>query len=222
MPRQTEWGGAGGDASDAVTLLDAKKQQKQTRSVYRAAGIEIGGAKMLCLVRTISPRSISAQLPVPPREGDRVVVALGEESAQCTVSAARHGSFEAEFDEIIDVEGWLSRRQGGAKRDELRVEVGGSARLLISGQTLFVRMADLSVGGARILTDEMFLPDDKAVLFLSGWKEPIRGSIVWSVAGRAGIRFDQPLSMLHLIEWLASAARREIEDVSAIRCMARQ
>jgi hypothetical protein len=78
--------------------------------------------------------------------------------------------------------GWISRA------DRQEVVLIGTA-LLPDGRDINVGVQNLSPDGCRLRSDETLAIGDE-ILLATGYFEPVRGKVRWSLLGTAGVRFS--------------------------------
>ena len=191
-------------------------------AVLRAAKLVTRTNQLFCLVRSISSTGLTADLMVPMRVSDQVWVQLGAELVPCDVTSTNGNVIQLAFQRTFAVEKWLAGPAGGQGREAPRVDVDLPARLQVGSQVVFARLRDISIDGARIETDDILLEGDELTLSLRN-RTGIRASVIWTDGDFAGLRFQSPVSIRDLAQWLSTSSPA-LTDVSAedIRSIARQ
>ncbi|WP_167737453.1 PilZ domain-containing protein [Sphingomonas parva] len=193
-------------AQDAVIVSAEQLRQRRPISVYRMAKFSGARGEYLCLVRSISSRSLTAQTRASVVVGERIMFDFGNEAKECTVGSVDGGCIGVTFDEPVDVQAWLDSGDGQHRRAAPRISIAARARLQIGNQILFVTARNISQDGIGIETDDILVEGDALKVALRGWHGAIAGTITRVEGDFAAIRFLQPLGFEALSEWLAGAA----------------
>jgi hypothetical protein len=195
---------------EPVVRIEDERRQRQPVTVFRTAVLGCDKGRFLCLVRSISPRGLAAELDLALDAGARISISLGGAPIAAAVTASEGRRIQVAFDEPVAVEDWLAG-PGAGRRHATRIEIEVQARLQIDGQCLFADVRDISQDGMRIESDHFLIEGDLAAITLRGWTGTIHARICWTSGGQAGLAFAEPLRLPALMHWvaaLAPAARR--------------
>jgi len=195
-----------GDVQDAVIVSAEELRLRRPISVYRMAKFSSTRGEFLCLVKSISSRSLSAQTLASVTPGERITFDFGNACMECTVSAVDGDGISVAFDEPVDVQSWLDTGGPRHRRAAPRIAIHGRARLQIGNQILFVTARDISQEGLGIETEDILVEGDALKVALRGWHGAIAGTIARVQGDFAAVRFLQPLGFDALSEWLAGGA----------------
>ena len=193
-------------AQDKVLVSEEELRQRRPISVYRVAKFSSTRGENLCLIRTISARTLTAETCAPLSVGERVAFDFGNGPIPSTVTAVEPGSASVAFDDPIDVTASLVAVSARQRRAAARIAIHLRARLQIGSQTLFVTARDISQEAIAIETQDILMEGDAVAVALRGWKGAIPGTVTRADRGAAAIRFLQPLAFGPLGEWLATHA----------------
>ena len=184
-----------------VFRMDEERRQRQPVTVFRTAALGCDKGRFLCLVRSISPRGLAAELDLPLAEGERISISLDGGPIAGTVTGSDGRRIQVAFDTPASIDSWLC---APGRRHAPRIEVDVQARLQIGGQCLFVDVRDISQDGMMIESDHFLVEGDLAAITLRGWNGPIRARTCWIRGDQAGLAFAEPLRLPDLMCWLAA------------------
>lgn len=191
--------------SDSVIVSEEELRQRRPISVYRAARLVAGQGEYLCVIKSISSRTLAAETHARLAPGDRIRIELGQDLVAATITGAEGAMISCLFDEAIDVQSWLGAEGAQHRRTAPRIAIDARARVQIGNQLLFVKARDISQEGIGIETQDILMEGDELMIALRGWHGPIAGTIVRVDGDFAGIRFLQPLGFRALSEWLGTS-----------------
>ena len=192
-------------AGDNVIVSEEELRQRRPISVYRAAKMATGRGETLCVVKSISSRTVIVETHVQVAAGERVRIELGNALVSSTVNGVDGLTVALAFDDPLDVQSWLGAEGAQHRRTAPRIAIDARARLQIGSQLLFVKALDISQEGIGIETQDILMEGDGLVVGLRGWHGPIPGTITRIDGDFAGIQFLQPLSFKALSEWLGAS-----------------
>ena len=189
---------------DSVLVSEEELRQRRPISVYRVAKFSTTRGENLCLIRTISARTLTAETCTLLSVGERAAFDFGSGPIPSTVTAIEPGVVAVSFDDPIDVTTSLVAVSARQRRAAARIAIDVRARLQIGNQTLFVTARDISQEAIAIETQDILMEGDAVAVALRGWTGAIPGTVTRVDRDAAAIRFLQPLAFSALGEWLAS------------------
>jgi hypothetical protein len=192
-------------SADNVIVSEDELRQRRPISVYRAAKLVTSLGEFLCVIKSISSRTVVAETHVRLTPGERLRIELGHDLVAATTTSAEGGTIALLFDDSIDVQSWLGADGAQHRRTAPRIAIDVRARVQIGNQLLFVKARNISQEGMGIETQDILMEGDELMIALRGWQGPIAGSIVRVDGDFAGIRFLQPIGFRALSEWLGQS-----------------
>ena len=193
-------------AAKAVVLA-AVPEQMRGISTYRVGKIATSGGQALCIVRMISPFAIALDIEVPFAGAEEAELVIGKEKVAGALVFIAGKRAELRPVREVDPEALLADPSIVAtlgRRTLPRVEVDARARLEVMGQSMTVRIRDISTDGMRIHADDLLCTGDRVTVTMRGLPMRLAGLVRWSEGDHAGIAFDQPLAIGRLNLWLAA------------------
>jgi hypothetical protein len=204
---------------DEVTLLASanydvslSERRRSTRAatVFTIGKLVVNGREQHCMVRDLSEGGMRVQMSNPPKPGTRVLVEMrGLEPTQAWVRWVEGRdcglAFETEHELGAIFEARTSR--AGRVARPPRFTVMHAAKLKLENSAVDVVISDISVGGAKLLTERR-LPigaSGTVALGLGDEFDVIGGSIRWVREDSCGFRFVRPLSSVALSRALEAA-----------------
>lgn len=174
----------------------------RTVAVFTVGKISRPGSSVPCMIRDLSEGGLRVQMRAPPKPGERVLVemrGLEPQFARAVWTAGKEAGLA--FDLPCDPAAIFAARSNrvGRRARQPRFAIGLTADLLIDGAPFPITVADLSVGGARLIVPMPIRDGSQVVLVMPlGDRNRIAGEICWSRDQDCGLRFLQPLSSLAL------------------------
>lgn len=176
-------------------------------STYRVGRIATASGQALCIVRMISPFAIVLEIEVPFAGADEAELAIGKETVAGALVFIAGKRAELRPVRAVDPEAILadpSIMASLGRRTLPRVEVDARARLEVTGQSMTVRIRDISTDGMKVHGEELLCAGDRVTVTMRGLPMRLAGRVRWSEGDHAGIEFDQPLAIGRLNLWLAA------------------
>jgi len=187
-----------GDFDGAERRAEARLAAK-----LRTAKLTADRGEHFCRVVNLSPRGMTAEAEGDWSPGEAVTVELKPgEIAEGRIAWADGGRIGIAFDDEIDPGQSLAGEADGAGR------CGAPARVsLCIGGGVFCRAVVVDIALDRIEV-ELDAPDcaGRAVVVTLEGLSSLDGIVRWQRDGRAGIDFDQPLSLDAFAFWLGRAS----------------
>jgi hypothetical protein len=193
-------------AAEAVVLAAAPEQMRGI-STYRVGKIATSGGQALCIVRMISPFAIALEIEVPFACAEEAELVIGKEKVAGALVFLAGKRAELRPVREVDPDAILadpSIMASLGRRTLPRVEVDARARLDVAGQSMTVRIRDISTDGMKVHADDLLCAGDRVTVTMRGLPMRLAGLVRWSEGDHAGIAFDQPLGIGRLNHWLAA------------------
>ena len=177
-------------------------------TLFRVGSLKMADRRELCLIKNISAGGMMIRAYGPIKVGEYLTVEL-----KCGQPVRGHAHWVQNnqagilFDERIDVIDLLSVSMSGPRPRMPRIEIDTSATLRDGANVARVRLADVSQGGAKIITDSDFATGADIVLSAPGLA-PIHGVIRWIGDGEAGVNFNRLVALPQLVEFLQGQQQR--------------
>lgn len=195
-----------------MPVLGDRREDRRSATVFTIGKLTCNGRSLPCMVRDLSDGGIRIQMTTPPARGDRVVVEMrGLEprlARTVWVSGREAGLAFDQHCTPADVFAARSNRSGQVARQP-RFTLRRAVELMLDGIALPVEVADISVGGARLILPEPIRSGLRGVLALAmGNRQGIAGDIRWSHDDNCGFRFVEPISSVALTLALDASAVR--------------
>jgi hypothetical protein len=182
----------------------------RTVTTFRVGKIVTAAGQMLCLVRTLSDRTVGLDIEVPFAPDARASLEIGKERLDGELIKLEGKKAELRTARPIDLEAILADSSilaSGGRRALPRVEVDARARIEVGEQQWIPgRICDISTDGMKVFTDDVLCTGDRVRITMKGLDSRLGGSVRWCDGDYAGVEFDQPLTMIQLNLWLAAQA----------------
>jgi hypothetical protein len=181
----------------------------RARTVFTIGKVIVGDVEHPCMVRDLSAGGMQIQMPAPPPVGAHVVIEMrGMRPTPATVRWRSERGVGLQFDAPCDVAQIFHARTDRISRltRSPRFTLARRGSLRMERATLSVIVADISVGGAKLLTREPIVVGDIGELVVGlALGGPAGGEIRWIGDNVCGFRFARPLSSVALAHALQSA-----------------
>jgi hypothetical protein len=182
-----------------------RRQVQRHMTILRVGTLFVADRRELCLIRNISAGGLMAHIYSKLGVEDAVTVELKTNGRVAgRVSWIEGSNVGISFDSPIDVEEILASHSGlenGWRPRLPRVEVDRLATLRVGSKVYGVSTRDISQGGVKIETDQLFEGGEDVVLTLDKFR-PVQGVIRWYGGGLCGIAFNQVIPFRELMTWL--------------------
>jgi len=201
-----------GHALTAVSLHHTLPQPPERRgeerqtTLLRVGKLLVEGEQRLCVIRNISSAGAMIKLYQPIDEGARIEIEPTPDCpAEATVLWVRDDLAGVAFTDPVDVIAVLKGegRAGPYRRVARtpRLSVRRPARLCTEDAEFEVLLCDLSLNGAKIVTEQVLVEDSEIALFIDGLPA-LPGRVRWCHDAMAGMEFDIPIAMDMLAAWI--------------------
>ena len=168
----------------------------------------------LIRVRNMSAGGLMAEVGQMVGVGDDVVVEFNSSQIPAKVIWTRESTAGFKFAHNIDLGELLAGRKPrhGFRARPPRLDVQCKASIRVGKTYYNCEVRDISLGGMKVEPiDEYCLGKDVVVVVES--LRPVKGNIRWYSEGRAGVVFDEPLTLDELAEWVGK--RVELASLKA-------
>ena len=171
-------------------------------TLYRVGSILIDDRRELCLIKNISAGGMMIRAYCAVAEGAALSIELKcGQPINGRVSWVRDQHAGIAFDAPIDVLDILSASMEGPRPRMPRIEISCFATVREDGNSLRVRVCDISQGGAKLECSTAFGPGSQLVITLPGLP-PQPAVVSWNNDGSTGIAFNRLLPLRELVDWL--------------------
>lgn len=198
---------------------DERAGECQRMAILKVAKAICDDMEHFCLIRSISPEELIADVQFPVEAGRRLRVLISEDLELAgTVSWARNSRIAVRYPRQQDIPGLLSsiNKPDGVYRARMpRLEVNAWARLRVGARVFSARVINISQGGARLRVQGLSTCSD-AVLTLESFR-PLEGVIRWCDGNEAGIALNDRLGLAELGKWLSEVRRPSAPDPLAVK-----
>ena len=187
----------------AVPRPTERRTDDRMPALLRVAKLIGERGEQLIRIRNMSAGGIAAEHGQPLDIGDVVLLEFGTQKVRSTVVWTRDGTCGIKFDENVDLGELLAGRKArhGFRARPPRLEVGCKASLRIGKTYYTVAVHDMSLGGMKVEPIEEYCLGKPVVVVVESLR-PIKGKIRWYSEGRAGVVFDESLTLDELAEWV--------------------
>lgn len=180
-----------------------RRGTSRAATVFTIGKIGFERSSRPCMVRDISSGGIRIQMATLPSVGAEVEIEMrGMAPRSATVrwvdgrDAGLAFNRPCDLDEIFEARLNRSGRRARPPRFDLRLP----AELVVGVRRIAAEIVNISVGGARLVTDATIAPGSHGVirLDLDLAFDRIAGEVCWTENGACGFHFARPISSLAL------------------------
>lgn len=190
------------DAPPAPAGDSERRDGERVMTLYRVGSILVADRRELCLIKNISAGGMMIRLYCEIGDGTPVTVELKSgHPISGRISWIRDRNAGIAFDQPIDVIDVLSTAMEGPRPRMPRIEANCQATLREGASIVRAQACDISQGGLKVRTNNMFQAGAEVIVTLPGL-EPQPGIACWSENGFAGITFNRLLPLGDLVSWL--------------------
>lgn len=187
-----------------------RRMDSRNAAVFTIGKLTFRGKSQPCMVRNLSAGGMRVQTNNPPGKEESVLIEMRGLSPRIAkavwTSGNEAGLAFIERCDPAEVFAVRISRNGHVARQP-RFTLRRAVELLIDGAALPAEIADISVGGARLILPEALLIGTPGVLRLAlPNRDGIAGELCWSNGGDCGFRFVQPISSVLLALALESVS----------------
>jgi hypothetical protein len=198
-----------------ATQLQAEERRSHDRptALMRVGALHRRTGKVFCLIKNISPDGVMAHPYGSFEPGEPVQVEIKEgQLLPGRVIWSKESAIGIRFDEPIDVRAALATELPPGFQARLpRVDVVCFATVRIGSMYHHARLVNLSLRGAALETAFPVELSGPAVLRLPDLP-PIHAQIRWSDGVSLGMSFNEPLSLVVVVQWLEQRHREKSHD----------
>jgi hypothetical protein len=188
----------------APELRGDRRSHHRQLAVMRAALVEIGEITHFCRIVNVSPAGLELRLYRSAEPGTRVLVRLPSETCiDGTIIWARGNAAGIRLDTELDTTVLIGTESFDpkARRRMPRAMINRDGFLRVESVVYPVTVLDISPAGARTRSATPPAPRGPASLRLPGL-EAIGCRICWINDSDAGLKFNSPIEMRTLAEWI--------------------
>ncbi len=208
-----------GSSGDAPFVAPERRTEERLTTLLRIAKLITTRDQRLCMVRNISSAGAMLRLYQPITLGEPVQVEI---TPECPVAATviwtmdDHAgvAFVEPIDVIAALRGCAGKSNPYRRATRLpRLRVEREARLCTDDIECDVVLCDVSLNGAKIVTDAELAEDVEVAIFVGGL-HPLSGRIRWCHDRHAGVQFDVPIPMDTLADWAGANDEGDENDAA--------
>lgn len=192
-------------STEFQVLDDGDRRSEQRKlSVMRAALIEIGDETRFCRIVNVSHRGLEVRQYRSSEPGTRVRIRFASDSCiSGTIVWSRGHSAGILLDQALDLTTLVGSRSADPKgrRSLPRATISADGMLTVESIAYPVTVFDISPAGARTRSLKEIAGRGPASLRLAGLPA-IDCRICWTDGNDAGLRFNAPIEMRLLEEWI--------------------
>lgn len=201
-----------GSTPPACQSSEDRRGSDRAATVFTIGKLDADGAERPCMVRDISQGGMRIQMTTPPAIGTQVVVEMrGLDPRTATVRWVNGRDAGLAFDDDCDLTEIFDarvRKEGRIARQP-RFAIEHSVELVVDKVAARAKVADISIGGARlIVADTSRLKAGALVALKLGLTfDTIAAEVAWVDEGACGLRFLKPISSIALALALEATGR---------------
>jgi hypothetical protein len=200
--------------STAVPRPSERRDDDRLPSALCIVKLSTGQSEQLIRVRNMSAGGLMAEVGQMVTVGDAVTIEFNSAEIPATVIWTREGTAGFKFAVNIDLGELLAGRKPrhGFRPRPPRLEVQCKANIRVGKTYYNCEVRDISLGGMKVEPIEEYCLGKDVVVVVESLR-PIKGNIRWFSERRAGIVFDEPLTLEELAEWVGK--RVELASLKA-------
>jgi hypothetical protein len=189
--------------STAVPRPSERRDDDRLPSTLCIVKLSTDRAEQLIRVRNMSAGGLMAEVGQLVGVGDAVWIEFGGQKIPATVIWTREGTAGFKFAHNIDLGELLAGRKPrhGFRQRPPRLDVQCKASIRIGGTYYNCEVRDISLGGMKVEPIEQYCLGKDVVVVVESLR-PIKGQVRWFSERRAGIVFDEPLTLEELADWV--------------------
>ena len=159
--------------------------------------------EQLIRVRNMSAGGLMAEVGQSVSVGDEVILEFNSSQIPASVIWTREGTAGFKFSHNIDLGELLAGRKPrhGFRPRPPRLDVQCKASIRVGKTYYNCEVRDISLGGMKVEPIEEYCLGKEVVVVVESLR-PIKGNIRWFSERRAGVVFDEPLTLDELAEWV--------------------
>jgi hypothetical protein len=200
--------------STAVPRPSERRGDDRLPSALCIVKLSTGKSEQLIRVCNLSAGGLMAEVGQMVTVGDEVTIEFNSAEIPATVIWTREGTAGFKFAVNIDLGELLAGRKPrhGFRPRPPRLEVQCKANIRVGKTYYNCEVRDISLGGMKVEPIEEYCLGKDVVVVVESLR-PIKGQIRWFSERRAGVVFDEPLTLEELAEWIGK--RVELASLKA-------
>ncbi|MEO7409711.1 MAG: PilZ domain-containing protein [Sphingomicrobium sp.] len=189
--------------STAVPRPSERRDDNRLPSTLCIVKLIAGHGEQLIRVRNLSAGGLMAEVGHVVSVGDDVTIELNSSQLPAKVIWTREGTAGFKFAHNIDLGELLAGRKPrhGFRARPPRLDVQCKANIRVGKTYYNCDVRDISMGGMKVEPIEEYCLGKDVVVVVESLR-PIKGNIRWYSERRAGVVFDEPLTLDELAEWV--------------------
>lgn len=203
-------------STHVVTTTPKDRRSADRDTTVLRIGVITGGARTtFCVLRNVSETGVQVKLYDPLSAGHPVVLRVGDGapvSGKIVWVNKRHAGIK--LDNPLDSAGLMRMREHlDLKRRRAIPRIRTVARAIVrsGGRTFGGQLHNISSVGAKLTAGRALADGESLRLCLPSLPE-LRAYVCWSEGETFGIRFQSPIPVEVLTEWLATRNRAEADE----------
>ena len=200
--------------STAVPRPSERRDDERLPSTLCIVKLITAVGDQLIRVRNMSAGGLMAEVGQSVSVGDEVTIEFNSSQIPAKVIWTREGTAGFKFDHNIDLGELLAGRKPrhGFRPRPPRLDVQCKASIRVGKVYYNCDVRDISLGGMKVEPIEEYCLHKDVVVVVESLR-PIKGNIRWYSDRRAGVVFDEPLTLDELAEWVGK--RVELASLKA-------
>ena len=200
--------------STAVPRPSERRDDNRLPSTLCIIKLITAHGEQLIRVRNLSAGGLMAEVGQMVTVGDEVTIELNSSQIPARVIWTRESTAGFKFAHNIDLGELLAGRKPrhGFRARPPRLDVQCKANIRVGKTYYNCDVRDISMGGMKVEPIEEYCLGKDVVVVVESLR-PIKGNIRWYSERRAGVVFDEPLTLDELAEWVGK--RLEMASLKA-------
>ncbi len=200
--------------STAVPRPEERRDDDRLPSTLCVVKLMAAAGEQLIRVRNMSAGGLMAEVGQMVAVGDEVTIEFNSAQIPANVIWTREGTAGFKFAHNIDLGELLAGRKPrhGFRARPPRLDVRCKANIRVGKTYYNCEVRDISLGGMKVEPIEEYCLGKDVVVVVESLR-PIKGNIRWYSEGRAGVVFDESLTLDELAEWVGK--RVELASLKA-------
>ena len=200
--------------STAVQRPSERRDDDRLPSTLCIVKLTTAIGEQLIRVRNMSAGGLMAEVGQSVSVGEDVTIEFNSSQIPTKVIWTREGTAGFKFAHNIDLGELLAGRKPrhGFRPRPPRLEVQCKASIRVGKTYYNCEIRDISLGGMKVEPIDEYCLGKEVVVVVESLR-PIKGNIRWFSERRAGVVFDEPLTLDELAEWVGK--RVELASLKA-------
>ena len=189
--------------STAVPRPSERRDEDRLPSTLCIVKLSTDRTEQLIRVRNMSAGGLMAEVGQTVSIGEAVWIEFSGQKIPATVIWTREGTAGFKFAHNIDLGELLAGRKArhGFRARPPRLDVQCKASVRVGTTYYNCEVRDISLGGMKVEPIEEYCLGKDVVIVVESLR-PVKGQIRWFSERRAGIVFDEPLTLEELADWV--------------------